>query len=62
VVGTTVFGYLYNCRMERARQMLQEQRFNITEVAQQVGYANHRSFAVAFRRRYGVSPKQWGAG
>jgi AraC family transcriptional regulator, transcriptional activator of the genes for pyochelin and ferripyochelin receptors len=62
VVGTTVFGYLYNCRMERARQMLREQRFNITEVAQQVGYANHRSFAVAFRRRYGVSPKQWGAG
>lgn len=58
IFGTTVFGYLYDRRMEQARQLLQEQRLNVAEVAQIVGYANRRSFAVAFRKKFGVSPKQ----
>jgi len=59
VFGTTVFGYLYNCRMEQARQLLQERRLSVTEVARLVGYENHRSFAVAFRKKFGVNPKRY---
>ncbi len=57
VFGTTVFGYLYQYRMEKARQLLAEQRLNVGEVAQAVGYANQSRFAVAFRKQYGVNPK-----
>jgi len=59
IFGTTVFGYLYDCRMDRARQMLQERRMTITEIARTVGYANHRSFAAAFKKKYGINPKRY---
>lgn len=56
VFGTTVFGYLHDQRMERARQLLTERRFNVTEVACAVGYANPSHFAAAFKRKFGVNP------
>lgn len=59
VYGTTVFGYLYEYRMQRAQQLLLERQMNIEEVARAVGYANRSSFAVAFRRKFGVNPKRF---
>lgn len=56
VFGTTAFGYLHDQRMERARQLLEERRFNVTEVACTVGYANPSHFAAAFKRKFGVNP------
>mgnify|MGYP002777060169 CR=1 FL=1 len=59
VFGTTVFGYVYECRMQQAQQMLQARQMNIEEVARALGYANRSSFAVAFRRKFGVNPKRF---
>lgn len=59
VFGTTVFGYLHQHRMEMARQLLKEQRMNVKEVAQTVGYANQSRFAAAFRKRFGMNPKAY---
>jgi AraC-like DNA-binding protein len=56
VFGTTVFGYLHDYRMNRARQLLQEQRMTVQEVARQVGYASPSSFHAAFRKKFGVNP------
>ncbi|MBW4647015.1 MAG: AraC family transcriptional regulator [Goleter apudmare HA4340-LM2] len=56
VFRTTVFGYLYNLRMEQARLLLQENRMNVSEVANLLGYTNSRSFATAFKRKFGISP------
>jgi AraC-like DNA-binding protein len=56
VFGTTAFGYLHEQRMERARQLLEERRFNVTEVACTVGYANPSHFASAFKKKFGVNP------
>jgi AraC-like DNA-binding protein len=61
VFGTTVFGYLHQYRMEKARQLLIEQRMNVKEVAQAIGYANQSRFAVAFRKQFGVNPKAFSA-
>ncbi|MGJ3252774.1 MAG: helix-turn-helix transcriptional regulator [Elainellaceae cyanobacterium] len=59
VFGTTVFGYLHQHRMETARQLLKEQRMNVREVAQTIGYANQSRFAAAFRKRFGINPKAY---
>lgn len=59
VFGTTVFGYLHRHRMETARQRLGEQRMNVREVAQSVGYINQSRFAAAFRKQFGMNPKAY---
>jgi len=56
VFGTTVFGYLHNCRMEKARQLLTTGEMTIAEAAQAVGYANRSHFALAFRKKFGINP------
>lgn len=57
VFGTTVFGCLYDYRMERAKQLLDTQSLQVAQIAQTVGYANPSQFAAAFKRKFGVSPK-----
>ena len=59
VFGTTAFGYLHDLRLEQARQLLLERCLNVTEIALKVGFANRTSLSRAFRRKYGVSPKQY---
>ena len=57
--GTTVFGYLRDRRMERARQLLCYSEVTIARVATQVGYRNPEAFSTAFRRQFAVSPKAY---
>ncbi|NJN57198.1 MAG: helix-turn-helix transcriptional regulator [Leptolyngbyaceae cyanobacterium SL_5_9] len=56
VFGTTVFGYLHDCRMERSRQLLEAGEMSVAEAAQAVGFVSRGHFAAAFRRRFGVNP------
>jgi len=55
--GTTVFGYLYQQRMEYAKQLLQQRELNVSQVAKKVGYASQSRFATAFRKKFGINPK-----
>lgn len=57
VFGTTVFGYLRQCRMERARLLLMQGHISVQEAAQAVGYISRSRFANAFRKTFGVNPK-----
>ncbi|MEM8641045.1 MAG: AraC family transcriptional regulator [Cyanobacteria bacterium P01_G01_bin.54] len=59
VFGTTVFGYLHDCRMERAAQLLQANQTTVTSVAQTVGFAHRGCFAAAFKRKYGMNPSDY---
>ena len=59
VFGTTAFGYLHHYRLEQARQLLQERRLNVSEIARAVGFASYTSLSKGFRRKYGISPKQY---
>ncbi|GJD16877.1 transcriptional regulator [Rivularia sp. IAM M-261] len=58
IFGTTIFGYLRNYRMEIARNLLLEKDMNVTEVASSVGYSNSSQFAAAFKRKFGITPKE----
>lgn len=59
VFGKTAFGYLHDHRLEQARQLLQKRHLNVSEVARAIGFANRSYFAAAFRKKFGVSPKDY---
>ncbi|PSB07468.1 AraC family transcriptional regulator [Pleurocapsa sp. CCALA 161] len=59
VFGTTAFGYLHSYRLEQARLLLLERRLNVAEIAHKVGFASYTSLSKGFRKKYGVSPKQY---
>lgn len=54
---TTVFGYLRMLRMEKARAMLETGEMNVGEVAAATGYSCFGHFSEAFRKRFGISPR-----
>ena len=56
IFGTTVFGYLHNCRMERARQLLEVGELSVGKVAHAVGIINRSHFAAGFRKKLGINP------
>ncbi|MEO0536320.1 MAG: AraC family transcriptional regulator [Cyanobacteria bacterium P01_A01_bin.123] len=60
--GTTVFGYLRDCRMAQAQHLLQQSELTVAQVAAQVGYRNPEAFSTAFRRKFAVSPKAYQLG
>ncbi|MEH1926475.1 AraC family transcriptional regulator [Nostoc sp.] len=55
---TTVFGYLTDKRMERAKRWLREGNRTVLDVAIMTGYSNPTHFSVAFKRKFGISPSQ----
>ena len=55
--GDTPIHYLIDIRMEKARELLnQEQNLSIQEVAQRVGYDDAYHFSKLFKKKFGVSP------
>ena len=59
VLGTTVFGYLHQYRMEQAKLLLQTGNINVQETAKFVGYASRSSFVAAFKKRFNVTPSAY---
>lgn len=57
-VGTTVHNYLHRARMEKACELLADTEMTITQIAMNVGYEYSSNFTTAFRKYFGVTPKQ----
>jgi AraC-like DNA-binding protein len=57
--GKPAFAYLHEYRLEQARQLLESEEMKVSEVAQAIGFANRSHFAEAFRKKYGVNPKDY---
>ena len=58
VYGTTIFDYLSETRMEKARLLLLEGKMNINEVSDAVGYKHSTHFTAAFKKKFGFLPKE----
>jgi AraC-like DNA-binding protein len=54
--GLTIPQYTRQLRMERAAELLRTGRFNVTEVALEVGYASLSHFSQAFHETFGCCP------
>ncbi len=59
--GTTIYGYLFDFRMNIARNLLSDNSQSIAEIAFQSGYENPSHFTTAFKRKYGISPTEYRA-
>ncbi len=57
--GVPVFTFLLNYKMELAKKMLQEQQLNVNELALHLGYSTSSHFIAAFKRKFGITPKQF---
>lgn len=56
--GTTLIEYMREQRLAQAREALEHSGISVAEAAYMAGYRSPANFATAFKRRYGVSPKQ----
>lgn len=54
--GMTVFQYLRTERLNRAKFMLQEEGYSVTEAAFQVGYDSVSHFSQVYKKQFGASP------
>ncbi|NCD72132.1 helix-turn-helix transcriptional regulator [Mucilaginibacter agri] len=57
--GHTVFGYLFELRMDTAYQLLKDGK-SVSEVSEIVGYKNPHHFTSAFKKKYSLLPSQIG--
>lgn len=58
VVGTTIFGYIRDQRLQMARLLLLEYGLKVAEAGYKVGFSNPAAFAAAYRRHFGYPPSQ----
>lgn len=57
--GVPVFTFLLNYKMEQAKKLLLEQQLNVNEIATYLGYSTSSHFIAAFKKKYGITPKQY---
>lgn len=51
--------YIIEQRLLQAAQLLLESDWNVSEIAAIVGYGKPSNFAAAFKKKYGVAPKNY---
>jgi AraC-like DNA-binding protein len=56
--GTTVYGYLNQYKMEKAKAVLMKKDITIAELAQQMGYKYATHFSSAFKKYFGYLPNK----
>lgn len=63
--GTTIFGYITECRIAVSQRLLRYTALSISEIAELVGFEDHNGFYRTFRQKQGQSPsvyrKEWGS-
>lgn len=59
IVGRSPHQYLVMKRLERAARLLETTDRSVTEIAYEVGFESPGSFSWLFRRRHGISPRQY---
>lgn len=57
--GQSFVEYLTNLRMEKAKEYLRETGLCTYEIAERIGFADPHYFSLTFRRRTGMTPKQY---
>ncbi len=59
IYGDTVYGFLFDYKMEVARKLLESGEFNVNEVGLKVGYSTASHFIAAFKKKFGTTPKRY---
>lgn len=59
VTGINFYDYICRLRIEKAKELLREESFELSTIAQQVGYEHVYSFRRAFTRYEGIKPDEY---
>lgn len=59
IYGDSVFSFLFDYKMEVARQLLATGAHNVNEVGLKVGYSGPSHFISAFKKKFGTTPKKF---
>ena len=59
IYGDSVFSFLFDYKMEVARQLLASGSHNVNEVGLKVGYSTASHFIAAFKKKFGTTPKKF---
>lgn len=59
IYGDSVFSFLFDYKMEVARQLLATGAHNVNEVGLKVGYSGSSHFISAFKKKFGTTPKKF---
>lgn len=58
-MGSSPQEFLINLRLSKAEELLRGSNATIGDIAARCGYPNQLHFSRAFKKRYGVSPREW---
>ncbi|MEZ4809983.1 MAG: AraC family transcriptional regulator [Allomuricauda sp.] len=59
IYGDSVYGFLFDYKMEYARKMLETGKHNVNEIGLKVGYSTASHFIASFKKKYGTTPKKY---
>ncbi len=59
MTGLSPVEFIREMRIKRAAQLLEERKYNITEVTYMVGMNDSRYFAKCFKNTYGITPSEY---
>ena len=59
IMGKAFSSYLEEVRLQKAKELIQEKKYDLEQIAKMVGYSSSATFRRAFKRVYGVSPSEW---
>lgn len=59
IYGDSVYGFLFDYKMEYARKLLDSGSYNVNEVGLKIGYSTSSHFIAAFKKKYGITPKKY---
>jgi transcriptional regulator GlxA family with amidase domain len=58
-VGCTPHRFILQCRLERARELVESSNLPLTQMAHELGFASSQHLSGAFREAFGCPPRTW---
>lgn len=59
IIGSTPMEYRNHIRLQHAADLLLEEKLTVEQISTLVGYSSASYFSSAFKKKYGLSPKQY---
>ena len=59
IYGDSVYGFLFDYKMDYARKLLDSGSYNVNEVGLKIGYSTGSHFIAAFKKKFATTPKKY---
>lgn len=58
-IGTTIFAFLENYRIEQSKKLLKSRQFTVAEIAENLGFCNAFYFSRVFKKHEHITPREY---